>query len=199
MIKLRGNFMLEKNLKEHMACLGHIAELGDIITQAGGSMANTIRNGGKILVCGNGGSAADSQHFSAELVGRFYKDRDALPAIALTTDTSIITAIANDYGYDRVFSRQVEALGRPGDMLLGLSTSGNSENVIQAVLASRKKQMQTIALTGADGGKLKGMADCSISIPCRQAPRIQEAHIFILHAWAEQIEATLCTGKESSC
>jgi D-sedoheptulose 7-phosphate isomerase len=191
--------MLDKPLKEHFDCFGHLPELDGVITQIGHSMISSIENGGKILICGNGGSAADSQHFSAELVGRFYKDRDALPAIALTTDTSIITAVANDYGCNRIFSRQVEALGRPGDMLLGLSTSGNSENIIQAVLAARKKQMQTIALTGADGGKLKDLVDWSINIPCRQTPRIQEAHGFILHVWAEQIEAILCMREESSC
>lgn len=191
--------MMEKNLKEHIACFHHLAELGDVITQAGCSMAKTIEDGGKILICGNGGSAADSQHFSAELVGRFYKNRKALPAVALTTDTSIITAIANDYGYKRIFSRQVEALGHPNDILLVLSTSGNSENVIQAVLAAQKKQMHTIALTGADGGKLKGLVDCLIRIPCRQIPRIQEAHMFLLHVWAEQIETTLFNREESSC
>jgi D-sedoheptulose 7-phosphate isomerase len=191
--------MLDKPLKEHFDCFGHLPELDGVITQIGHRMISSIENGGKILICGNGGSAADSQHFSAELVGRFYKDRDALPAIALTTDTSIITAVANDYGCNRIFSRQVEALGHPGDMLLGLSTSGNSENIIQAVLAARKKQMQTIALTGADGGKLKDLVDWSINIPCRQTPRIQEAHGFILHVWAEQIEAILCMREESSC
>jgi D-sedoheptulose 7-phosphate isomerase len=189
--------MIEKNLKEHIACFNKLAELGDVITQTGLKMASSINDGGKILICGNGGSASDSQHFSAELVGRFYKNREALPAIALTTDTSIITAIANDFGYETIFSRQVDALGQPNDIFIGLSTSGNSENVIQAVLAAKKKQMYTIALTGADSGKLADRVDCLIRVPSRQTPRIQEAHIFILHAWAEQIETILFNGKES--
>ena len=189
--------MIEKSLKEHFTCFHTLAELSDVITQTGSKIASTINEGGKVLICGNGGSAADSQHFSAELVGRFYKNREALPAIALTTDTSIITATANDFGYEHIFSRQVEALGQPHDILLGLSTSGNSENVIQAILAAQKKQMHTIALTGADGGELTERVDCSIRVPSRQTPRIQEAHIFILHTWAEQIETILFDGKES--
>jgi D-sedoheptulose 7-phosphate isomerase len=189
--------MIEKNLKEHIACFNKLAELGDVITQTGLKMASSINDGGKILICGNGGSASDSQHFSAELVGRFYQNREALPAIALTTDTSIITAIANDFGYKTIFSRQVDALGQPNDIFIGLSTSGNSENVIQAVLAAKKKQMYTIALTGADSAKLADRVDCLIRVPSRQTPRIQEAHIFILHAWAEQIETILFNGKES--
>jgi len=189
--------MLEKSLQEHFTCFHKLAELSDVITQTGTKMASTINNGGKILICGNGGSASDSQHFSAELVGRFYKNREALPAIALTTDTSIITAVANDIGYETIFSRQVDALGQPNDILIGLSTSGNSENVIQAVLAAKTKQMYTIALTGADGGGLTERADCLIRVPSRQTPRIQEAHIFILHAWAEQIESTLFSKTEA--
>lgn len=189
--------MIEKSLKEHFTCFNKLADLGDIITQTGIRMASAINDGGKILICGNGGSASDSQHFSAELVGRFYKNREALPAIALTTDTSIITAIANDFGYKTIFSRQVDALGQPNDIFIGLSTSGNSENVTQAILAAKKKQMYTIALTGADGGELTEQVDCLIRAPSRQTPRIQEAHIFILHAWAEQIESILFNGKES--
>ena len=189
--------MLEKSLQEHFTCFHKLAELSDIITQSGIKMASTINDGGKILICGNGGSASDSQHFSAELVGRFYQNREALPAIALTTDTSIITAIANDFGYKTIFSRQIDALGQPNDILIGLSTSGNSENIIQAVLAAKKKQMYTIALTGADTGELTERVDCLIRVPSRQTPRIQEAHIFILHAWAEQIESTLFSKTEA--
>jgi D-sedoheptulose 7-phosphate isomerase len=182
--------MFEKRIQEHIDCFKRIAGLKPMVCDMGDRLARTLKNGNKILICGNGGSASDSQHFAAEIVGRFYKDRKALPAIALTTDTSIITAVANDYGYEDVFSRQTEALGTPGDMLVGLSTSGNSENIIQAFQSAKNQQMTAIALTGGDGGRLAGLADFCINVPCEQTPRIQEAHAFILHFWAEQIEST---------
>lgn len=145
----------------------------------------------KILICGNGGSAADSQHFAAELIGRFEKDRDSLPAIALTTDTSILTAVGNDYGYDSIFAKQVNGLGKEGDVLIGISTSGNSENVIMAVEAAKEKKMTTIGLLGKDGGKLKDMVDFPVVVPHDVTARIQEVHIFILHFWAAVIEREL--------
>jgi len=154
-------------------------------------MISCYKNGGKLLICGNGGSAADSQHFAAEMVGRLVKDRDPLPAIALTTDTSILTAIGNDYSYDVVFRKQVEALGKPGDILVCMSTSGNSENVVQAILAAKEKNIQTVALLGKSGGKIAAMADYAIVVPSNVSQRIQEGHITIIHIWCEIIENTL--------
>lgn len=154
-------------------------------------MISCYKNGGKLLICGNGGSAADSQHFAAEMVGRLVKDRDPLPAIAMTTDSSILTAIGNDYSYDVVFRKQVEALGKPGDVLVCMSTSGNSENVAQAILAAQEKNIHTVALLGKDGGKIAEMADDAIVIPSNVSQRIQEGHITIIHIWCEIIESTL--------
>ena len=145
----------------------------------------------KILICGNGGSAADSQHFAAEIVGRFRTDRMALPAIALTTDNSILTAIANDYGYEYVFSRQVDALGKEGDILIAISTSGNSKNVIEAVLTAKNKGLFTIGLLGKDGGKLKDLVDLAIIVPVKDTSHIQEVHEAILHYFALRIEEAI--------
>jgi len=154
-------------------------------------MIACYKNGGKLLICGNGGSAADSQHFAAEMVGRLVKDRDPLPAIAMTTDTSILTAISNDYSYDVVFRKQVEALGKPGDILICMSTSGNSENLVQAILAAKEKNIHTVALLGKDGGKIATMADDAIVVSSNVSQRIQEGHITIIHIWCEIIESTL--------
>ena len=183
--------MLEQNLKEHLDCFKNLAELDGLIENAAERLTAHIQRGGKIMICGNGGSAADSQHFTAELVGRFHRDRIALPAIALTTDTSIITAVGNDDAFTYIFSRQIEALSRPDDILIALSTSGSSGNVVQAVATAQARKIPTIVLTGADGGKLSSMADIIIKVPSRNTPRIQEAHSFILHFWAERIETTL--------
>ncbi len=142
----------------------------------------------KILFCGNGGSAADCQHWAAEIVGRFQKERNAMPAIALTTDTSILTAIANDYGYDKVFSRQVEALGREGDILVALSTSGNSGNVIAAVEAAHKQGMKVIGFTAAGGGKMADICDLCLAIPTDITARAQEVHSIIGHILCEYAE-----------
>jgi len=148
----------------------------------------SLRAGGKLLIFGNGGSAADSQHIAAELVGRFKKERKALAAVALTTNSSIMTAIANDYGYDVTFARQVEALGRPGDVALGISTSGNSRNVIEALNMARAIGMKTIGLAGKDGGKMKGLCDVSIVAPSNDTARIQESHITVGHIICELVE-----------
>jgi D-sedoheptulose 7-phosphate isomerase len=143
------------------------------------------------MICGNGGSASDAQHFAAEIVGRFEKERRAYPAVALSTDTSILTAVGNDYGYDEVFARQVDGLGRPGDVLLGISTSGGSQNVIRAVKRGKSLGLQTVGLLGKNGGALKGMVDQAIVVESATTARIQETHIFILHYWAWQIESGL--------
>ena len=148
----------------------------------------TFHSGGKILICGNGGSAADSQHIAAEFVGRFETERIALPAIALTTDTSALTALANDYNFERIFSRQVEALANKGDCLIAISTSGNSPNVISAVMTARNRGCKIIGMTGANGKKLASLSDASILIPSERTARIQEAHITIAHIWCELID-----------
>lgn len=165
------------------------------IALAAAAIVKSIRSGGKVVIFGNGGSAADSQHIAAELVGRFKKERNALPAIALTTDTSIITALANDYGYDVVFSRQVEALGRKGDIAIAISTSGKSKNIIEAVKVAKRLGLTTIALTGASGGDLKRTCDISISVPSEDTPRIQESHCLIGHIICELVEEECAKDK----
>ena len=161
------------------------------IEKAATAIIESLKKGGNLLVFGNGGSAADSQHIAAELVGRFKKERRALAAIALTTDSSIITAIANDYGYDVTFARQIEALGRPGDVALGISTSGNSKNVIEAVKKAKSLGLKTIGLLGCDGGKLKKECDITIVVKSSDTPRVQEAHALIGHLLCELIEEEL--------
>ena len=162
-------------------------EAEHIVAQAA-DMAERLKRGCRILVCGNGGSAADAQHFAAELSGRYVKERRALAGIALTVDTSALTAIGNDYGFDRVFSRQVEALGRPGDLLVGISTSGNSPNVILAVEAAKELGLRTLGLLGRDGGKLKGLVDDALVVPSPVTARIQELHLMTYHFWCEAID-----------
>ena len=151
----------------------------------------TIKKGGKILLCGNGGSAADSQHFAAELVGRFQKERRALPAVSLTTDTSILTALGNDYGFDIVFARQVEALGTPKDLLFAISTSGKAKNIIRAVAEAKKIGIRTIGLSGKNGGELAKMADLALVMPASVTARIQESHILVIHILCELVESSL--------
>jgi D-sedoheptulose 7-phosphate isomerase len=159
-------------------------EMPRLMSQAD-SMANCLMHGGNLLICGNGGSAADAQHFSAEMSGRFVAERRALAAIALTTDTSALTAIGNDYGFDRIFARQVEALGRPGDLLVGISTSGNSLNIVQAAQAASSLGAGTLGLLGRDGGQLKTIMDDCLVVPSNVTARIQEVHIMVIHFWCE--------------
>jgi D-sedoheptulose 7-phosphate isomerase len=151
-------------------------------------IVNAFEKGNKVLFCGNGGSAADAQHLAAEFSGRFYTDRDALPAEALHCNTSYLTAVANDYGYDVVYSRLLKGIGNQGDVLVGLSTSGNSKNILNAFSVAREKKMITIAFTGASGGKLKKDADYLINIPSDDTPRIQESHITIGHIICQLVE-----------
>lgn len=161
------------------------------IARAGELLVNCLRQGGKVLSCGNGGSAADAQHFSSELLGRFEAERSSLPAVALTTDTSTLTAVGNDYGYDQVFSRQVAGLGRSGDVLLAISTSGNSENVVAAIAAAQAKGMAVVALSGRDGGRTAGMltsSDIEIRVPSDRTIRIQEVHLLIIHSLCDVID-----------
>jgi len=173
--------MLKNCLNAHIETANKMEELLPMIQEAGELATKTLKNGGKILICGNGGSAADSQHIAAELSGRFKKERKALAGIALTTDTSALTAIGNDYGYEYVFSRQTEALANEGDLLIGISTSGNSENVIKAIESARKIGCKVITLTGKSGGEMKNLGDVNIVIPSNDTPRIQEMHIMAGH------------------
>lgn len=156
-------------------------------------------NNGKILSCGNGGSAADAQHFSAELVNRFEKERPGLPAFALTTDSSTLTAIANDYNYNQIFSKQITALGQPGDVLLAISTSGNSANVLEAINASHEREMIIVALTGKDGGSIARLLkeqDIEIRIPSNRTARIQEVHLLVIHCLCDFIDTQLFGGDD---
>lgn len=158
-------------------------------------IVKAFRNGNKLLFCGNGGSAADAQHLAAEFSGRFYIDRKALPAEALHCNTSYLTAVANDYSYDRIYSRLVEGIGQEGDVLIGLSTSGNSKNIIQAFEAARDRQMITIAFTGKSGGELKNLAGLFLNVPSNDTPRIQEGHITLGHIICQEVEAQLFENK----
>ena len=165
--------------------------------QAAELMLQCLMNDGKILACGNGGSAADAQHFAAEMTGRFEKERMELAAVALTTDTSALTAIGNDYGFDHVFSKQVRALGRAGDVLVGISTSGNSTNIIEAIKAAHERDMHVIAMTGRDGGKIAAMlkdTDVLLNVPYPRTARIQENHILLIHAMCDCIDSVLLEG-----
>lgn len=166
-------------------------ELLENIQTAANLCINSLQNGGKILFCGNGGSAADAQHLAAELSGRFYYDRDPLDAEALHVNTSYLTAVANDYSYDEIYARLTKAKGRPNDILIGISTSGNSENIIRAMKMAKNIGMKTIGWTGKSGGKMKEIADCLINIPSTDTPRIQEAHILVGHVICEIIESEI--------
>ncbi len=164
------------------------------ITHATEIMCTALKHGKKVLCCGNGGSAADAQHFSAELLNRFDKDRPSLPAIALTTDSSTLTSIANDYHYDQIFSKQISSLGQPGDILLAISTSGNSPNIVTAIEMAHQRGVHVIALTGRDGGKMAATlikTDAEIRVPATVTARIQEVHILVLHILCAQIDAVL--------
>ena len=159
--------------------------------RAASEMVKAFRAGNKVLFFGNGGSAADAQHLAAEFTGRYLKERQALPALALHANSSAVTAIGNDYGFDLVFARQMEALGKAGDVAVGISTSGNSPNVIRALEAAKSKSIFTVALTGAGGGKMKDVADCTLAIPSKETPRIQECHILTGHILCEIVEESL--------
>ena len=181
--------LFTEHIRNHIAAVTRLAELQPAIEAAGRQIADCLQRGNKLLLCGNGGSAADAQHIAAELVGRFVAERRGLSAIALTTDTSILTSVANDYGYDHVFARQVEAHARTGDVLVGISTSGNSANVLAAVEAATRLGCTTIGLLGHDGGKLKARVDIPIVIPEPQTAYIQECHIVIGHLWCAMVDA----------
>ncbi len=179
----------ESAFDQHAELLPKVRALRSKIDEVAFALIQTLETGGKILLCGNGGSAADAQHISAELTGRYIaKNRRPLPAIALTTDTSALTAIGNDFGFEHVFSRQVQALATRSDLLFGISTSGNSANVIEALRAARSIGCRTVALTGGDGGKCRSEVDICLAIPSTDTPRIQEMHILIAHILCDMID-----------
>jgi D-sedoheptulose 7-phosphate isomerase len=181
-----------KHIKESIVVKERIlSQMLPDIEKAAEWTAQCLKEGHKLLFCGNGGSASDSQHLAAEFVGRYEKERRALAAIALTTDTSILTAVGNDYGYERVFERQVEALGKKGDLLFAISTSGNSKNVLKAVEKAKSLGIRTIGFTGGTGGMLKTLADLSLAIPSMKTSRIQESHIMIGHILCECVDELL--------
>jgi len=182
---------LDHALQEHLALFGRLESVASAVDRASAVISASLAGGRKLLLCGNGGSAADSQHIAAELTGRFIRDRRPLAAVALSTDTSALTCIANDYGFEEVFARQVAGLGQHGDCILAISTSGNSRNVIRAVEAARDLGMPTIGLLGRDGGKLRALCDIAVVIPSETTARIQEAHIFIGHVLCGMIEQAL--------
>ena len=179
------------NLNEHMALFQQLNGLDACISQAIDACVQSLQKGGKLMLCGNGGSAADSQHLAAEFTGRFIKDRPPIAAVALSTDTSALTCIGNDYSFNDIFSRQVQALGKAGDCLIAISTSGNSGNVLAAVAAAKSLGIKSIGLLGRDGGKLKAQCDVAIVVPSQVTARIQEAHILIGHSLCGAVELKL--------
>ena len=183
--------MVNSCLNEHIEVAKKIREILPLVEEAGRLCVESLKNGGKIILCGNGGSAADAQHIAAELSGRFERDRRALAGIAITTDTSALTSIGNDYGFEYIFSRQVEAIGKREDVLIAISTSGNSANVIKAVESGKKIGMKIITLTGKDGGEIKKLGDINVIIPSNSTPRIQEMHILIGHMICNLIDKEL--------
>jgi D-sedoheptulose 7-phosphate isomerase len=186
--KIKDIIQASIDTKQHVLNDAGLLEKIEKVTQA---MTDAFKNGNKVLFCGNGGSAADAQHLAAEFSGRFYTDRDPLPSEALHCNTSYITAVANDYGYDVVYSRMIKGIGKKGDILVGLSTSGNSVNIINALTQAKEIGMITVCLTGATGGKMKDNCDYLINVPNTDTPRIQETHILIGHIMCQLVEENL--------
>jgi D-sedoheptulose 7-phosphate isomerase len=188
----KDNDFIRRSLEEHLEVFTRLlGECAQSIEQSGEVIYQALAGGKKVLLCGNGGSAADCQHIAAEFVGRFEDERRPLPSIALTTDTSLLTAVSNDYGYEKVFVRQVLALANEGDVLIGISTSGNSPNILSAIMAAREKGCKTIGLTGEKGKKLASLCDAAVLVPSARTSRIQEGHIAIGHLWCEMVDAKL--------
>lgn len=184
--------VIRETLREVGRSFDRLAEHAEVIELAGEILISGLRSGGKVIFCGNGGSAADSQHLAAELMGRFMKDRAPLPALSLTVDTSALTAIGNDYGYEQVFARQLRGIGRKGDVLIGITTSGNSKNVVLALAAAREMGIKTIAFTGSKGGEAAIHADLCIKVPSDRTDQIQQMHIAIGHIVCGLVEEAVC-------
>lgn len=183
--------LLQEKISETIKVTDWLRNNSDLLIEAGNLFLEVFQHGGKVVFCGNGGSAADSQHLAAEFVGRYKKERPALGAIALTTDTSALTAIGNDFGFDKIFVRQLEALARPGDLIVHITTSGNSENILQAIEYCHKNDIKQILLTGKDGGICKDRCTLDIIVPSHRTDSIQETHIFIGHYLCEFVEDLL--------
>jgi len=193
-----ANSLVTDSLSQHIDVMNSVlSSQQDIVFQCGEIIWNTFKNGGKVLIAGNGGSAADAQHIAAEFVGRYETERKAFPAISLSTDTSALTALANDYGFENIFERQVEALANAGDCLIAISTSGTSANVIAAVMMARSKGCRVIGMTGAKGTKLAGLSDACFIVPSERTARIQEAHITVAHIWCEMVDSAVLNGHVS--
>lgn len=191
--------VIDARLRAHLDTIAAIEKdetLKAAVQDAVDAIVNCFRSGGRVYFCGNGGSAADAQHLAAEFSGRFYFDRPVLPADALHCNTSYLTAVGNDYGYDMIFARLISGLGQKGDILVGISTSGNSANILQAFEVCREKGVRTIAMTGATGGRMKALSDLLINIPSTDTPRIQEAHITVGHIICELVEQAMFGEKE---
>ena len=186
-----AELLVGQRLENHFKVVQDMRKIMPEVASAGLRVRTALEKGRKILICGNGGSAADSQHMAAEFVGRFVKERQSLPALALTVDTSLLTAVGNDYGFDCVFSRQVQGLGQEGDVLIAISTSGNSANVVKAVKTAKEKGIYVIALTGENGGILAKESDLCLAVPSQVTARIQEMHIMIIHMICEIAEADI--------
>lgn len=191
---------IKNHFEESIQTKAHAMEtLSESIASAADMMVNALLNGGKILSCGNGGSAADAQHFAAEMLNRFETERPSLPALALSTDTSTLTSIANDYSFDAVFAKQIKGLGKPGDVLLAITTSGNSKNIIEAILAAQQEDLHVIAFTGKEGGAVSGILnehDIELRVPSYVTPRIQETHLLIIHCLCDLIDYKLFISPE---
>lgn len=192
----RGNDLVSAYFANSISVLRDTAALSDKIILAAELCKTSLRQGRKIILCGNGGSAADAQHLAAELMGRFLIDRAPLPALSLTVDTSALTAIGNDYGFDMVFSRQLRGIGAAGDVLIGMSTSGNSRNVVKAFETARELQIATVGLTGTGGGTLAELSDVLIAVPDGRTNHIQEAHIAVGHLICAIVEQDLCSSRQ---
>ncbi len=195
-IQLKGFKIVKQTIKDefssHLETINKVIEtMEESLVQASQLAVETLKNGNKVLLCGNGGSAADAQHIAAELTGRYKTERRGLPGIALTTDTSALTAIGNDYGYDRVFDRQVEALANKGDLIIGISTSGNSKNIVSALKLGRELGCKTLGFSGRDGGAMNEVCDINLIVPSNNTPRIQEMHILFGHTICQIIDNEL--------
>lgn len=190
-----GSSVIERSLNQHLDVFNKVlSEITGPIEDCAKILIETFKAGKKVLICGNGGSAADAQHIAAEFVGRYETERTALPAIALTTDTSALTALANDYDFERIFARQVDALANDGDCLIAISTSGNSRNVIAAVMTARNRGCKVVGMTGANGKKLASLSDACILVPSDRTARVQEVHITVAHIWCEMVDEWMATG-----